>query len=125
MLAIGDPGNRAYRPMRIGEVIDGWELVEIRDKAVLVRSGSVEETIIMNGPTAQIPREGNRTLARAAPSPAVRTVAAPAQDTAGTARNAPAASSRNPVANRNDEPPAGFRVMKTPWGNRLIPIPQP
>ena len=39
MLARGEGGNRAYRPMKIGEVIDGWELKEISEKSVRIQSG--------------------------------------------------------------------------------------
>src|SRR5690349_6094892 len=38
MVASGQPpGNRNYRPMRIGEVIDGWTITEILDKSITIK----------------------------------------------------------------------------------------
>src|SRR5262249_4303604 len=32
MVASGQPGNRNYKPMKVGEVIDGWTITKIFDK---------------------------------------------------------------------------------------------
>src|SRR5262245_10305228 len=54
-------GNRSYRPMLVGEVIDGWTLVEVKDKSVVLDSNGVRETVYMNDPTAMVPRDYSRT----------------------------------------------------------------
>src|SRR3989454_2632608 len=62
MVAPGKPGNREYKPMKIGETIDGWTIVSIADKSVGIKGNEIQETILMNDPTAQIPREHTRTI---------------------------------------------------------------
>src|SRR5438034_61477 len=57
LIGPGKPGNRDYKPMKVGEIIDGWTLVSISDKSVVMKGNDVEETIALNDPTAQIPRE--------------------------------------------------------------------
>ena len=61
LIGPGKPGNRDYKPMMVGEIIDGWTLVSISDKSVVMKGNDVQETIAMNDPTAQIPREHTRT----------------------------------------------------------------
>lgn len=119
MLASGGAGNRAARPVRIGRVIDGWELIEILDKSVRIRSGGVETTVIMNDPTARMPRDRRRTTARSGAAPAVSSVQAPvpaARVQSGTP---------NPAAVTEDNVPPGFMIQRTPFGNRLVPKPTP
>ncbi len=127
MLGTGNGGDRAYQPMKVGEVIDGWELVEIFDKSVQVRSEGVEVTVIMNDPTADAPRVANRTIARSGATPQVATVRAPtAAVQSGVNRSAVARPTNpNPSAVTPDNVPPGFMIQKTPFGNRLVPKPQP
>ena len=129
MLASGEAGTRAYRPVRIGELIDGWELIEILDKSVRIRSGSVETTVIMNDPTAQRPRDRSRTTARSGAAPVVSTVQAPvsATNVQSGVNPTPArqAGRPNPAAVTEDNVPPGFMIQRTPFGNRLVPKPQP
>ena len=126
MLASGASGNRAYQPMKVGEVIDGWELVEIFDKSVRVRSEGVEVTVIMDDPTADAPRVANRTIARSGATPQVATVRAPPPVQSGVNRSAGARPTNpNPPAVTPDNVPPGFMIQKTPFGNRLVPKPQP
>ena len=130
MLATSDPGDRAYRPVRVGEVIDGWELVEILDKSVRVRSGGVEETVIMNDPTAQIPRDRGRTIDRIGAPPPVSTVQAPAaaatvQSGVNNRSTSRQSGTPNPATLTEDNVPPGFMIQRTPFGNRLVPKPQP
>src|SRR2546426_3791930 len=68
MVAAGKPGNRDYRPMKVGEVIDGWKIVEIQDKSISIEVNGIKESIIMNDPSAQVSREYTRTAAPAAAS---------------------------------------------------------
>ena len=129
MLASGGAGNRAARPVRIGRVIDGWELIEILDKSVRIRSGGVETTVIMNDPTARMPRDRRRTAARSGAAPAVYSVQAPvpaARVQSGVNRTpARQSGTPNPAAVTEDNVPPGFMIQRTPFGNRLVPKPQP
>ena len=129
MLASGGAGNRAARPVRIGRVIDGWELIEILDKSVRIRSGGVETTVIMNDPTARMPRDRRRTTARSGAAPAVSSVQAPvpaARVQSGVNRTpARQSGTPNPAAVTEDNVPPGFMIQRTPFGNRLVPKPQP
>ena len=70
MIGPAKPGNRDYKPMKVGDVIDGWTVVSIVEKSVIVKGNEVEETIAMNDPTAQVPRDHSRTI-EAAPAPVV------------------------------------------------------
>ena len=129
MLASGGAGNRASRPVRIGRVIDGWELIEILDKSVRIRSGGVETTVIMNDPTARMPRDRRRTAPRSGAAPAVSSVQAPvpaARVQSGVNRTpARQSGTPNPAAVTEDNVPPGFMIQRTPFGNRLVPQPQP
>ncbi len=129
MLATGDPGNRDYRPMRVGDVIDGWELVEIQAKSVLVESGGVRETVIMNDPTAQMSRDRSRTIARNGPPPQVSTVQAPRGSAAQTQpvvnRGSARPATPTPASLSEQNVPPGFMIQKTPFGNVLVRKPQP
>jgi hypothetical protein len=75
MLAEGQPGNRNARPMRVGDVIDGWEVAEIKDGAIAVRAGERVESVVTNDPAAQVSRAVTRT-ASTSPTPSL-TPAAP------------------------------------------------
>ena len=129
MLASGGAGNRASRPVRIGGVIDGWELIEILDKSVRIRSGGVETTVLMNDPTARMPRDRRRTTPRSGAAPAVSSVQAPvpAARVQSGVNPTPARQSGtpNPAAVTEDNVPPGFMIQRTPFGNRLVPKPQP
>src|SRR5262245_24612436 len=82
MLAGGQSGNRNASPVRIGEIIDGWELVAINNGTAAIRAGDRVETIVTNI-AAQIPRQAaNRAEApvavvSAAAPPPVISVASP------------------------------------------------
>src|SRR5262245_33353338 len=57
MLAPGQSGTRASRPVKIGESIDGWQVVEIRETSVVVASeNGIRETVTMDDPAAQVAR---------------------------------------------------------------------
>ena len=132
MLAPADARNaRSYLPTRIGETVDGWELVEIGSKSVVVESNSVRTTVFMNDPSAVIPRETAR--ARPAPranEPVVVSSESPGpSQTAGTSAtvSAPNPPSRGGVAGaRRVEPgsavPDGMREVRTPWGTFQVPV---
>jgi hypothetical protein len=117
MLGPGVQGNRSYRPMIAGEVIDGWTLVEVKDKSVVLESGGVRETVFMNDPTAMVPRDYTRTAGAPSQSQAaVRPTASQQQ-----AAPLPAQSTPN---NPQGGPAPKTRVIETPFGRKVIVDPQ-
>ena len=61
-MAPGQTGARTSKPVKLGESVDSWELVEIQDKSVVVTGATgARETIVMNDPTAQVARAYERT----------------------------------------------------------------
>jgi hypothetical protein len=113
MLAPGRPlGNRNATPRRAGETIDGWTLVQIDTKSVIVESNGVRETILMNDPTAQVPRDYAKTNASST-APVVIQSAAPATTEAPT--TSPSAAASQPAANAAPGQPR-TRVIQTPFG---------
>src|SRR5207302_5234563 len=49
MLAPAQSGTRTSRPVKVGESVDDWQVVEIRDKSVLVTGPTgLRETLVMN-----------------------------------------------------------------------------
>jgi len=120
MVAPGKPGNRNYRPMKTGEVIDGWTVVEISDKSIVIEANSVRESVIMNDPSAQIERDHTRTLATA-PTP-VAPVPAPGAPAAPTfAAPAPATTPTQPATGQTQ--PRRRVIQMTPFGPREIEEP--
>jgi hypothetical protein len=118
MVAPGKPGNRDYRSMKAGEVVDGWTIVEISDKSIVIESNLGRESVIMNDPSAQVQRDHTRTLATAAPS--VISVAQPVAQ--------PALATPAPVPSQQPAPGQGQPrrrvVQMTPFGPREIEEPQ-
>jgi hypothetical protein len=125
MLGPGKPGNHDYKPMKVGEVIDGWTIASIADKSVVIKANDVEETIILNDPTAQIQREHTRTVDPAALAPNVVSVGgsapAPPQQTAAPATPVPTAAQPAAAA-----PGQRRRITQiTPFGVREIEVDEP
>jgi len=60
-VAPGPTGNRNSRPMRVGESVDGWTIVQIADKYIDIEANGTRQSVIMNDPAALVPRETNRT----------------------------------------------------------------
>jgi len=121
MLGPGDGAARGSRPVRIGEIFDGWTLLEIRDKSVIVRWNDTKESLIMNDPTAQVARDYTKTSGAAASSTPVTAGSAPAS-------SAPAASSPGQApANTTPAPTSeGGRkqiVVQTPFGPKTMDDP--
>jgi hypothetical protein len=118
MVASGQPpGNRNYRPMRIGEVIDGWTITEILDKSITIKADQIQDSVLMNDPSAQIPRETARTAAAA---PVVSTSPPPPAPSALTVPSALAA----PPPPQSSAPPRGRRriLQQTPFGVREVEV---
>ncbi len=88
MVAPGPTGNKNYKSMGIGEVIDGWTIVEVLPTSIIVESNGSRQTVTMNDPVALVPRDAGKT-ASAAPTSVIQT-AQPART--GSAPTAPAIS---------------------------------
>jgi hypothetical protein len=113
MLAPGrPPGNRSSIPRQTGEIIDGWTVVQIDTKSVVVESNGVRETILMNDPTAQVPREYRSTEAAAAPvviQSSAPAVPAAAESATTSTNNSGTAANPAPGQPRT-------RIIQTPFG---------
>ena len=119
MVASGQPpGNRNYRPMRIGEVIDGWTITEILDKSITIKADQVQDSVLMNDPSAQVPRETARTAAAA--GPVVSTSQPPPASSGLTVPSALTA----PPPSQSSTPPRGRRriLQQTPFGVREVEV---
>jgi len=96
LLASG-PSGRNYREMKVGEEIDGWKVVEIQNKSVVVESLGVRETVIMNDPSARIPRDGGVRTASASAPTIITTGQPPASGVASPTVSSPSPSTGAPV----------------------------
>jgi hypothetical protein len=118
MVASGQPpGNRNYRPMRVGEAIDGWTITKILDKSIAIKADQIEDSVLMSDPTAQVPRDSTRTAVAAAP---VISTAQPQPPP--SALTPPSALSAPPQ--QSSAPPKGRRriLQQTPFGVREIEV---
>jgi len=112
-------GVRGGTPVKTGETFDGWKIVEIREKSVVVASNGAEEFLEVG--RVPIERDYSKTASAAPPTPASNSVAGAAvSPSAAPARTTPAASSTTapPVA------PPGTRLVVTPFGTKLEQDPQ-
>ncbi|HEY2379837.1 MAG TPA: hypothetical protein VGK48_01525 [Terriglobia bacterium] len=121
MLAPADAQSRFARPVRAGEVFDGWTVVEIREKTVTVQWDEVKETLNIDDPTAQVARDYGKTGGSgAAPAPVVTVgpVAAPVTATPAPASNpfAPQPITTSPTGKRKI-------LVHTPFGDNIIDDP--
>jgi hypothetical protein len=117
MVASGQPpGNRNYRPMRIGEVIDGWTITKILDKSITIKADQIEDSVLMNDPSAQVARETTRTATAA---PVVSTSQPPP---APSVLSVPSALTAPPP--QSSAPPRGRRriLQQTPFGVREVEV---
>jgi len=113
MMGPGLSGGRASRPIRVGQSLEDWQVVEIRDKSVTVAAADgTRETVIMNDPTAQVARTYERTTAAAAPpaAGAMPPASAPPAPAPSTAAPAPATAQPAAAAQPSDE------YLDTPFG---------
>src|SRR5438477_2491678 len=49
------PGSQKF--MKVGEVIDGWTIVSIADRTMVIKGNDVQQTVIMNDPTVDVQRD--------------------------------------------------------------------
>jgi hypothetical protein len=121
MLSPGDSAGRGSQSVRTGESFDGWTLLEIHDKSVLMQSDNIKESVILNDPTAPVARLAEKTAAapQAPPPPTnANTAAAPEQ---------PLPQGRTLQAGPNPLPPGpnGKKqiLVVTPFGNKVMDDP--
>lgn len=108
MVGTAKPGNQ--KPMKVGEVIDGWQIVSIAGKSMVIKGNDIQQTVIMNDPTVDIPRDHSRTLD-------LPPAAAPTLVSVGASTAAPAAA---PAAGQ-PQPGQRRKVQQiTPFGIREI-----
>jgi hypothetical protein len=108
MIGSGRNPSRSFRPMKVGETIDGWAITKIDEKTVVVEVGDKREVLIMNDPTIAIPRDASKTQGAAPSSPVA--VQAPAPT--------PTAPASSPAASPGAAPSG--TVIKTPFGNITV-----
>jgi hypothetical protein len=119
MLASGQAGNRNSRPVKVGEMVDGWTVLEIGDSTVTVEANAIRETIRIN---ESVQRDHTRTLSSEAVT-TVRSVNAPATPPPQTL---PPPITPPPGGGTSTQPsgqvlPDGSRVIQTPFGPHVIP----
>jgi hypothetical protein len=113
MAMLAPAGNRSYRPMKVGELIDGWTVTEIQDKSVVVTGNAIRQTLVMNDPTGLIPRDTTRTTV---------TAIAPAAIPAAIPQPAPAFTS-TPTPAAPGSAPRKMRLVDGPLGPRMVEVP--
>jgi hypothetical protein len=111
-LASGKAPNLASHAMKVGETIDGWQLVEIRSNSVVVTAGAVRETILTNNAPA-VQRSSERT-----DTPSETIAVAPASPP-------PSPTAATPAANPVDPFAAGCKghVVRSPIGGGAVCVP--
>jgi hypothetical protein len=110
MMAPSTATNRnEYRPLRVGQFVGGWEIVEIDEKSVVVASGGGRQTIAMND--RDVPRPSTN------PGPQVSTVGAAAK------APAPAPSTTTPATGSTDAGTPRTVPYQTPFGTiqKVVP----
>jgi hypothetical protein len=121
MMAPGDAPARSSRPVHAGEVFDGWSVVEIQDKTVIVKWDEVKETLIID-PTALTARDYGKTGGSAPtlqPVVAVAPAAAPVTPAATAPSSNPFAPQTTTVST------TGKRqiLVHTPFGDKIMDDP--
>jgi hypothetical protein len=109
MVAPG-PSGRNYKEMKVGSVVDGWTIVEIERKSMVIQSQGVRETVVMNDPSVSIPREVVRTASRTTPG-VVQTGQPAATPSSTAASQAPTASAQAPRATGPEKTPETFNAL--------------
>jgi hypothetical protein len=112
-------GNRVSVPLKVGETLDEWTIVDIQDKSVTVKWQDVKESVIMNDPTAQVAREYSKTGATTTNQSNITAVAPFAS------APAPAPSVQSPANATPPPSPSGRKqiVIQTPFGPKIMDDP--
>ena len=113
---VGTTKAGSQKSMKVGEAIDGWTIVSINDRTIVIKGNELQETVIMNDPTVQIQQDHSRTMDVPAATPNIVPAAAPSIVPVSTQPAAPA----QPAAAA--QPPAQRRRIQqvTPFGVREI-----
>jgi hypothetical protein len=121
MLAPAFSANRTSRPVKVGESLDEWQVVEIRDTSVIVSAANgVRETIILNDPKTQVSRSSERTGGGSASGPAAVSVVNPSTSApTGPATTSTQAPQTAPPPQSTSGQPTG-EILMTPFG----PVPR-
>jgi hypothetical protein len=120
MALVGSAKAGSQKPMKAGEIVDGWTIVSIADKSMLIRGNDVEQAVIMNDPTVQIPRDHSRTSDVPLAPSVISIGAQPAAPAGLPAQSQPAAASPAP----QPQPGQRRRIQQvTPFGIREIEEP--
>jgi hypothetical protein len=117
VVAPGANANGAARPMRLGDAIDGWTIVEIAKSSIQIESNGIRQSVITNDPMAQIPKDYGKTPGPAPTSPSVIQTSQP--PTIATPQPSPAPGT---VAPTSPEQPKR-RIVRTPFGNIVVDEP--
>jgi hypothetical protein len=113
---LGPPDIGTFETLRVGELLQGWQLVEINRKSVVVAANGGRQTVVMNDPTISIPRSSLRTGGGAL-QPAVVVNPTPTPEPTLPTAITPSPGQRSP----QPQPAAtGPRVIQTPFGNSII-----
>jgi hypothetical protein len=126
-VAAGTPGNRNSRPMKVGDSVDGWKIVEIANKSIDVESNGIRQTLIMNDPSAQIPRDSGRTAGSGSASTIIQATTASPVSAPSNTRAPPSSSSPSSSTTKTQQAPQGVKGHweTTPFGiRRFVPDPQ-
>ena len=121
MLSPGDSAGRASQSVRTGELFDGWTLLEIHEKSVLMQSDNIKESVILNDPTAPVARMAEKTAAAPQAPPAPTNVSAPPTPEQPTPQTRPVVAGPNPLP----PGPNGKKqiLVVTPFGNKVMDDP--
>lgn len=115
---LGKAGSRSRQSVKVGEDFDGWRVVEIEDKSVVIISNGAQESLIVG----KIPIE-RRTESTA--SPAVSSVPPAPQSATPAATASPRPPAASPGTGRIPAVlPPGTHVIDTPFGPRLEQLPK-
>jgi hypothetical protein len=118
----GGASNRNSRPIKVGEAIDGWTVVQITDTTMLIEGNSIRETVLINDSSAQIQRDHTRTLAGGEAVAVNRVSTIPPPIVAPPAASgAPSTSAPLVPSPGGQVLPDGSRVIQTPFGPHVIP----
>jgi hypothetical protein len=124
MIGPARANTRASMAARVGETFDGWEIVEIQDKTAIVVSNGQREALIMNDPTANVPRDYSKTSSTSRTQSMAPSTAAKAAPPSPAAE---AAKSDYVIVPPPAEPegPKKAEWIQTPFGPRLQEVKPP
>lgn len=121
LLGKAGAGSQDRRSVKVGEDFDGWRIVEIVDKSVVVAANGAQESLVV-GKVPAIDRRSERTASPVMASAPAALQSAPAA-TAAPSRTAPSPASSG-VGNLPAVLPPGTHIVHTPFGDKIERLPQ-